>query len=183
MDEVTYQYTFLYFTQSEGKLSISRFVSDVTPNNAEGFRISYHTKQCDDIQCPFVCNTPELLSEDLLNAAEDGSLIVVRLILKCPGVNTSLSDTDGRTPLYLASWKGFPQLVQLFLDDPNVDVNKGKRGSGTTALWIACHNGDSDIVRLLLNHSEIDVNKGRSSDGSSAFYAAVQSGAMVGFCT
>ena len=155
--------------------SIYRFVTgNNTANNAKGFRITYDTKQCDNINCPFICNI-HVLGKDLLSAAEDGNLAVFRLALECPGANISHSDADGRTPLYLASWKGFPQVVQLILYDPYVDVNKGKKDSGTTALWISSHNGDMDIVGLLLNHSKIEVNKGRSSDGSSALYAAVQS--------
>ena len=83
----------------------------------------------------------------------------MKTVLKCEGSNVNHGDNVGRTPLYLASWKGHAEVLQMLLEDPAIDVNLAEKNIGATALYIASALGRRDVVELLLGHPNIDVNK------------------------
>ena len=44
--------------------------------------------------------------------------------------------TDGRTALYIASIKGFLEVVQVFLVHPGINVNQARTNYGDTPLYM-----------------------------------------------
>ena len=83
----------------------------------------------------------------------------MEIVLRCESSNVNFSDNVGRTPLYLASWKGHTEVVRKFLEDPKIDVNLAEKNIGATALYIASALGRDGVVELLLGHPNIEVNK------------------------
>jgi ankyrin repeat protein len=84
------------------------------------------------------------------------------------GVDVNIKSKDyGNTPLILACYRGYLELVTILLDDPEIDVNI-KNDKQETALYVVCNlkNGrdfaDRDILKLLLTHpnskDKINVN-------------------------
>ena len=96
-------------------------------------------------------------NEDLLQAAKEGNLTVVELILqRCNNtdINTEDSSTSDFTPLIWSSYYGHSEVVLLLLQHPQIDVNKVDN-YGKTALYWASKNGHLDVVELLLQHPQI----------------------------
>ena len=73
----------------------------------------------------------------LLSASGNGDSRALRGLLRCPDANINTIDDRGRTPIYLASWKGHEGAVGVLLDEINLDVNKGRVKDGGTAYSIA----------------------------------------------
>tara|TARA_Y100000588_G_scaffold394677_1_gene516514 strand:- start:1658 stop:3610 length:1953 start_codon:yes stop_codon:yes gene_type:complete len=86
------------------------------------------------------------------------------------------------SPLYIATERGFADIVQLLLEYKNsdskrmVDVNK-PANDGTTPLYVAVAQGFTKIVQLLLEYQDsdnkrmVDINRIRP-DGASPLYIA-----------
>jgi ankyrin repeat protein/serine/threonine protein kinase len=86
---------------------------------------------------------------ELLEAAEYGDLIKVRIALK-KGANPNARRFNGETPLHNAAQKGHVEIVKLLLKrgaNPNAKDNYG-----WTPLHIAAQKGHVEIVKLLLEH-------------------------------
>ncbi len=78
------------------------------------------------------------------------------------GSDVNARDDGGRTPLYLAGWSQYPEVINTLLDagaDMNVRTN-----DGNTPLHQAAWNENSDITIALLN-AGVDVNA-RADDGN-----------------
>ncbi len=58
--------------------------------------------------------------------------------------------------LVFSSYKGYPKIVQLLLDDPKVDPGCEYQGRKNAALLEAVRKGNTDIVRLLLVDGRAD---------------------------
>ena len=67
-------------------------------------------------------------------------------------------DKKGRTPLYLASWKGHNKAVQVLLEDPNLNSNGGVNIGGGTAFSIASEKRHYMVLKLLIIHVNNDDN-------------------------
>ncbi|MBP1627849.1 MAG: Ankyrin [Holophagaceae bacterium] len=123
----------------------------------------------------------------LCRAIAANQVDIAKLILQSPKVDVNKRGTfvDGfnnqweRTPLILASKRGFTELVDLLLDR-GADVNARDRidGSplergGTALIWAA--SGDHlETLQALFNHSKKpDVNL-RNKDGASALWKACE---------
>lgn len=98
-------------------------------------------------------NSRELLNNNGQNilhvAATTGELNVVNYILKTPGLESLINDTDkdGNTPLHLATMHWHPKLVSAFTWDKKVDLTS-INSKGLTALDIAeCSIGNALTYR------------------------------------
>jgi ankyrin repeat protein len=85
----------------------------------------------------------------LLQAANDGAGNIIEMLLHA-GASVAPADSNGLTPLWMASAKGHTDAARLFLKhgaDPNTtDKN------ATTSLGAAAQLGDADPVKLLLDN-------------------------------
>ena len=75
-----------------------------------------------------------------------------------------------KTLLYVATEKGYIEIVKLLLSFPNIDVNRYSKDFAidlesneecisATALHCAVNYGELEIAKLLLSHKNIDTNK------------------------
>ena len=80
-------------------------------------------------------------------------LDIIQLFLK-NNVNVNARDSDGLTPLMIASSKGFTEAVLLLLEKTDLNL---KDSSGMTALMYACRNGHCGIVEVLLKTNNVDT--------------------------
>ena len=103
-----------------------------------------------------LCEQP---NDALLSAAKSGDLETVKSALKCQKSDVNHSDNGGRTPLYMASWKGHGEVVRKLLEEPDIDVNSAEKNVGATALYIASAVGQEEVVEHLVGHPKIEVNK------------------------
>jgi ankyrin repeat protein len=90
---------------------------------------------------------------EIHDAAKSGDLEKVKTLLKANPDLVFSKDTNGWTPLHLASTKA----VAEFLLANKADVNDNKNGYGWTPLHAAAANGFKDVVELLLA-DKADVN-------------------------
>ena len=82
------------------------------------------------------------------------------------------TDNDGRSPLYVASWKGRNDIAQLLLSN-GADINLLKK-DGTSPLSAAAQYGHSNVVQTLLSN-KADINLS-DKDGTSPLFVAAQEG-------
>jgi ankyrin repeat protein len=85
--------------------------------------------------------------QDMHKAAEIGDVNTVRLILE-QGVDINLRDSNGNTPLFLASRHGHFNVVQ-FLIENGADVNVQCQ-NGITPLWAAANRRAIKVINLLI---------------------------------
>jgi len=94
-------------------------------------------------QCDFKMYSP------LYVAAQNGySEIVEMLVLN--GADFNHTDRRGRTALWIASLRGYIDVVRVLLSLRDIEVDRRDR-SGVTPLWAACQKGADEVVQLLLN--------------------------------
>ena len=87
----------------------------------------------------------------------------IRGLLLCPGANINVVDKKGRTPLYLASWLGHNDAVEVLLKDKRIEVNKGRKIDGVNPFAIASEEGHFEIMEKLMTHEDIDEGKAWNS--------------------
>lgn len=83
--------------------------------------------------------------ELVLNKGREG--LVSALNNKEININEPYPD-NGNTPLHIAAWNGYTEIVQLLLTAPAIDKTL-KNKSGQTALDLAKQNNHTEIVQLL----------------------------------
>jgi hypothetical protein len=66
-------------------------------------------------------------------------------------------DGNGYTALHLACWKGYHEIVSMFLAHPDINVNQ-KNNSGNTPFLRGCAHGKVEAVKVLLKDSRVDIN-------------------------
>ena len=99
----------------------------------------------------------------------------VALVQKClneDGCDVNQVNSEGCTPLFIASGRGHVEIIQTLLTRDDIDVNKPNE-DGRTPLWMASYKGHVQIVQTLLTRDDIDVNK-PTKDGVSPFFVASQ---------
>jgi ankyrin repeat protein len=120
-------------------------------------------------------STPSRVSP-LYLAASQGYPEMVALMLKTKE-KTKLDvneDGIGESPLYAAVAKKYLDIVQLFLDCPEINPNQPDSTMGMTPLFAACEFGALDVVNALLTHPNIDPNAARRIDGVPPLIVATQ---------
>ncbi|KAK1764247.1 ankyrin-2 [Phialemonium atrogriseum] len=86
-------------------------------------------------------------TEVLLEACEKG-YSMIELLLEI-GIDATVKDSKGFTPLHIASMNGFVKVVEILLAK-NADV-AAKTPNGQTALHLAVERGHNEVVMQLLN--------------------------------
>ncbi|KAH6890136.1 ankyrin repeat-containing domain protein [Coprinopsis sp. MPI-PUGE-AT-0042] len=96
----------------------------------------------------------------LMHASRQGYLEIVKLVLKCPGLDVNVADAlDGQTALMHAAKRRDPAIAKLLLDHPHIEVNVADK-RGLSALTHALLDGHLEMVQLLLGAPNMDVNAG-----------------------
>ncbi len=107
----------------------------------------------------------------LFKATEEGDLQAVKQFVKKGGANQK--DSLGFTPLMVASFQGYPEIV-TYLIDSGAHIND-VNSKGETALIFAAQNGHEDIVTKLLSVNA-DCTIASVEDGVTALIMAAQNG-------
>jgi hypothetical protein len=117
------------------------------------------------------CSTPAFCGE-IHDAASSGDLAKVKALLKDNPELVSGKDSNGWTPLHLATMIGNKDMAKLLLAN-KAEVN-AKNNSGATPLHWAALRGDKDMAELLLaNKAEVNV---RDEFGATPLHLAAQQG-------
>ena len=136
----------------------------------------------------FTLNVKMSLRERFLNACWDSDLVNVKDCLKkgvdvnTVGVSQSALGRgwDTWSGLKVAAFKDYPELLDLLLSQPGINVNLPTRhvrsfGSEWTPLMFACQMGNHEIVRKLLQMPGIDILN-KDDDGWTALHVAANWG-------
>ena len=99
------------------------------------------------------------VNRGLHTAVRNADLKWMETFLVCPDIKINVHNKDGQTPLNLAVMRGVDNLVQLFLFDQRIDVNKPNTGGKQNALLIASEMGHTNILKLILRHNQTFVNQ------------------------
>ncbi|KPM36223.1 hypothetical protein AK830_g10354 [Neonectria ditissima] len=108
-------------------------------------------------------------------AAENGHVIVVKILLQTSGVEPQSKDSEfGKSPLYVAAEGGHYEVVQLLLAKQGVDpMSRDTRRS--TPLAQASAGGYNAVVELLLVQGGVDLMS-RDDDGRTPILGAAAGG-------
>jgi ankyrin repeat protein len=89
------------------------------------------------------------------------------------GANVKLANREGASPLYLASIRGNPAMIEKLL---NAGADANERGpQGETPLMLASRSGNLDAIRVLLDH-KADINAKDKLRGTTALMWAATEG-------
>ncbi len=94
-------------------------------------------------------------------------------ILKKTDIDPSQKYED-KTPLEIASWKGYPYIVELLIEHPLVVDSREKH----QALHFACERGHVEIVELLLRKVEQRRRRVAPKLLANLLYTACKSGKL-----
>ena len=111
------------------------------------------------------------INRGLHTAVTNGKLMWIKRFLVCPQIDINVRNKDGYTPLNLATEKGLKKMVDIFLNDARIDVNKPNSGGKQNALIIASEMGNVDLLRPLLLHPQTFVNE-KDANGNTALSVA-----------
>jgi ankyrin repeat protein/beta-lactamase regulating signal transducer with metallopeptidase domain len=93
-------------------------------------------------------------SPNLLGIINSGDIEQVKLLIS-QGADINVKNSNGLTPLYLASQEGRKDVVELLIDN-GADIN-AKNNNGITPLHRAAREGHKDVVELLISRGA-DIN-------------------------
>jgi ankyrin repeat protein len=124
-------------------------------------------KQGSDLEkCNVLGHTP------LLDAIYKSDIVLASLFLNY-GANCNASDDKGNTPLIAACTNGYaPELVELLLKQPMIEVN-ARNNNGETALHHAARHELVSKMKILLLNNFVDINA-RTAKGFSVLEYAIQ---------
>ena len=92
--------------------------------------------------------TETKVADDLIEAVQTIDLVSLNVLLS-EGAAIDTVDTEGNTPLMLASRIGNPRMLRIILvHNPDIHV---RNNNGETALMIAAENGQLSVVEQLLS--------------------------------
>ena len=97
----------------------------------------------------------------------------IHKFLVCPDIDINMHNKDGQTPLNLAVHRGLNKIVDEFLIDPRINVNKPNVRGKQNALLIASEMGHVNIFKKILRHNQTDVNQ-LNANRKSALQVALQ---------
>ena len=89
-------------------------------------------------------------------AATQGSRYIADELLR-RGADLSARDSTGQTALSLAASHGRLPIVELFLDEPDIEINSRDK-LGRTALFCAADQGHGNVVACLAAQASVDIN-------------------------
>jgi len=105
-------------------------------------------------------------------ACGHGRIPVVEFLLQHPGVDVNGQNSEGATPLNIASQQGHLQVVSLLLADPRIDPTT-MDNRGRSPLFMAAQNGHAEVVSLLLQDGRSPVNTIRTDSTSPLWFAVL----------
>ena len=100
---------------------------------------------------------PEAYNIALQDAAEQGKVDLVKLLLKVDRINPNFGGHSEDAPLILAAKNGHSDVVELFLATVNVDPDVRNQYSASPLIY-ACREAYVSIVKQLLNRGDVDLN-------------------------
>ena len=139
-------------------------------NHAELIAL-FHTRGDLQIEKGHTCCSATI-NRGLHVAVENDDLPWIEKFIVCPGLELNIRNKGGYTPLNLATESGWKKMVEIFLKDQRIDVNKPNTGMKDSSLIIATKKGHVDILILLLHHNQTFVNQ-QNDMGQSALSIAV----------
>ena len=105
------------------------------------------------------------VADGLHHAAIEGHYREIRGLLQCPDSDSNVVDKKGRTPLYLAAWKGHAMAVDVLLGHQLIDTSKGTTLDGGTPFSISSEKRHLRVMQKLVSHEHKgDLNKGWCND-------------------
>ena len=113
----------------------------------------------------------KLINRGLHVAVKNRDSQWIKKFLVCPGIEINVRDKDGQTPLNLATERGIKEMVEIFLADQRIDVNKPNTRDKNNALLISSEKGHIAITKLLLRHNQTFVNQENSKKQSALLMA------------
>jgi hypothetical protein len=127
---------------------------------------SKQTKSATNSLLEMLGSRHDLPISEAIKIAKNDSTSVKELISK--GANVNVKDSQGYSPLFLASSAGFEDIVEILLaNGANPDLSTN---DGWTPLMVASESGNIDIVKMLINH-HANINL-KNHDGWSALKIA-----------
>lgn len=107
------------------------------------------------------------------------SLELVRILLKCKGIDVNKQNAFGSTPLIHACLANSVDVLLELLQTKGVRINS-KAEDGYTALHHACRNNSVSpkIISILLERPEINVNEPTNGSGQTPLIKAIASGRL-----
>ncbi|KAK0477525.1 hypothetical protein IW261DRAFT_1485021 [Armillaria novae-zelandiae] len=111
----------------------------------------------------------------LSSAVICNSIPVVTLLLTQRRINTSIQ-FKGQTPFMLAARYGFSEIIELFLERQEDDLDVPGE-NGRTALHVAVQESQQHSIDLLLKSGRVDVNR-KDSEGRTALSIAASLGSV-----
>lgn len=109
-------------------------------------------------------------------ACHSGHVDIVRALAGDPRIQVNLGDSQGVTPLFVASGLGRQEVVHALMEvaSDRLDLNLGGyQRQGLTALHIACYEGHDHVVHLLLEYGA-NINPRTADRITPLFLACVQ---------
>ena len=114
----------------------------------------------------------EHLSDKFLKSCQNNNLEDVKACIQLKvDVNVKRKDCSKYFGLSYAAWYNFPDLCDVLLSHPSIDVNNKGGGYDGTALMRSCGRGYSSITQKLLASHDIDVNCQDSFGRTAAMWA------------
>ena len=107
-------------------------------------------------------------------ASQNGNIDIVKVLIEASGNVNQAETTDGRTPLYIASYYGNLDTVKVLIKAGG-NVNQANTTEGCTPLYIASERGRIDTVKVLIE-AGCNVNKARTDIGATPLYIASHKG-------
>ena len=109
-------------------------------------------------------------TEQLMRAVKSNNAAQVAKLIE-QGAEVSRADANGDSPLIMAAYKGYTEIVKLLLE-AGADVAALDPGMKATALHAAAYAGHAEAARLLIAHG-IDVNAQGPYNGYTALHDAI----------
>ncbi|KAJ5202950.1 hypothetical protein N7449_005029 [Penicillium cf. viridicatum] len=143
--------------------SATTFVNDIDINGAElplCLAAEYGRSQLIDLLLEFGANVIAANRRGhtpLHQAADQGHLAAVGLLLEQQNIDLQVQDPSGSTALHVATKRNHLSIVNLLLANPGIDINC-KDMDGNTPLWWSTGLGHDDISFRLLAEAGVDLN-------------------------
>ncbi|GFG32780.1 hypothetical protein Cfor_06303 [Coptotermes formosanus] len=114
----------------------------------------------------------EKCKPDVSDVSEDDSKLEKDIL------NINICNSDGFTPLHIASMHGHTDMVRLLLD-AGAWINVMTKTRGLTALHLACQNQCTETAKLLLQCGDCDIDIQDLVGNSALHYASVTGNARL----
>ncbi len=102
---------------------------------------------------------------------------VVRILLAQPGIEATTWDENYESPLMVAAGRGHSDIVRMFLEREDINLDAPSFVTQQTALRYAADTGHEHIVEMLLKTDRVDVNN-KDWHGFTALSGAAKGGKM-----